>query len=82
MAGAWLANALRAILASFRRALRQGVRHGNWPVFSVGDLQRDEEFDFATQSGAYAYRRIRRQHEALMRESDRPLANDGFELFP
>ena len=80
---AWIAAVLWAILASFAQALRQGMRHGDWSAFSFRDLPSgDDELDFCTQSGRYAYRRIRRRHETLMRQSDHPIENRDLNLFP
>ena len=79
----WLVAALWAIAASFVQALWQGLRHGDWSAFSYCELPRnDDDFDFCTQSGAYAYRRIQRRHESLMRESDRLMENHDHHLIP
>ncbi len=72
MGAAWLAAVLWAIAASFVQAMWQGLRHGDWSAFTCCDLPgHDEDLDFATKTGKYAYLRIRADHEALMRESDR-----------
>ena len=67
----WLATVLWAIAASFVQALWQGLRHGDWSAFTCCDVaHNDEDLDWATKTGKYAYLRIRADHEALMRESD------------
>ena len=83
IAAAWLAAMLWAIAASFVEALRQGLRHGDWSAFFCWELPRnDDDLDFSTGTGAYAYRRIQRQHEALMRESHGPIESHGLDLVP
>ena len=67
----WLAAVLWAIAASFVQALWQGLRHGDWSAFTCCDVpHNDDDLDWATKTGKYAYLRIRADHEALMRESD------------
>ena len=79
----WLVAVLWAIVASFVQALWQGLRHGDWSEFSYCELPRnDDDLDFCTETGAYAYRRIQRQHESLMRESDRLIENHDHNLVP
>ena len=76
IAAAWLAAVLWTIAASFLQALRQGWRHGDGPVFqSVECPPSQDDFDFFTKSGAYLDLRIRADHEALMRDGDRFLAD-------
>ena len=77
----WLVAVLWTIGASLVQALWAGLRHGDWSAFvceaSPGCQalagHDDDDHDFATRSGSYAYRRIRDRHEALMREGDRCL---------
>ena len=73
---AWLAAVLWTIAASFVQALWQGLRHGDWSAFTCCDLPgNDEDLDWATKTGKYAYLRIRATHEDLMREGERFLAD-------
>ena len=68
----WLAAVLWTIAATFVQALWQGLRHGDWSSFTYRDLPRnDEDHDWATRSGQYAYLRVRADGEALMRDGDR-----------
>lgn len=72
----WLMAVLWAIAASFVQALWQGLRHGDRSAFSYCELPRnDDNFDFCTKTGRYAYLRIQADHETLMRESDRLIEN-------
>ena len=69
MGALWLAAVLWAIGASFVQALWQGLRHGDWSAFRTCDLPgNDDDFDFETRSGAFAFMRIRAGHESLMRD--------------
>ncbi len=78
-----LVAVLWAISASLIQALWQGMRHGDWSEFSYCELPRnDEDFDFTTESGTYAYRRIQRQHESLMRDGDQLIENHDHHLVP
>ena len=63
------------VAASLAQALRAGLRHGDWSAFSCADrpcesASRDDDHDWATRTGAFAYLRVRDRHEALMREGD------------
>ena len=70
----WIIAVIWTIVASFVHALRQGIRHGDWSAFKCGEIPRnDEDLDWATKTGRYAYLRIRARHEALMRAGDRCL---------
>lgn len=70
----WLVAVLWTIAASLVQALWAGFRHGDWSTFACQALTGDDDdHDFAMRSGTYAYRRIRDEHEALMREGDRYL---------
>ena len=77
----WLVAVLWTIAASLVQALRAGFRHGDWSAFACEASpgcqalagHDDDDHDFAMRSGSYAYRRIRDEHEALMREGDRYL---------
>ena len=74
MGALWLAAVLWAIAASFVQAMWQGLRHGDWSGFRSCDLPgHDDDFDFETRSGAFAFMRVRARHESLMREGDRLL---------
>ena len=73
---AWLAAVLWTIAATFVQALWQGLRHKDWSAFTCCDLPgNDEDLDWATKTGKFAYIRIRADHEALMRASDLFLAD-------
>ena len=70
----WIVAVIWTIVACFVHALRQGIRHGDWSAFMSGEiLQYDEDLDWSTKTGLYAYLRIRAHHESLMREGDRYL---------
>ena len=79
--GIWLVAVLWTIAASLVQALRAGFRYGDWSAFACEASpgcqalagHDDDDHDFAMRSGSYAYRRIRDEHEALMREGDRYL---------
>ena len=71
---AWLAAIIWTVAASFVQALCKGLRHRDWSAFTCeSHPPDDEQFDFETKSGQYAYRRIQAQNEALMREGERYL---------
>ena len=68
---AWLVAVLWTIAASFILALWQGLRRGDWSAFTRFELPPDDEnLDFETKTGRYAYRRIQARNEELMREGD------------
>lgn len=76
----WLVAVLWTIAATLVKSLWAGVRHGDWSAFGCDALPRcqplagdDDDHDFATRSGSYAYLRIRDEHEAMTREGDRYL---------
>ena len=70
----WVAVLFWTIGATFVQALWQGLRHGDWAAFTYCDWpSTDDDFDFETRSGEFAYLRIRAEHEALVREDDRVL---------
>ena len=72
----WLAAVLWTIAAAFVHALWQGLRHGDWSSFTYCDLPRnDEDHDWATRTGQYAYLRIRADGEALLRDDERFLTD-------
>ena len=71
-AALWFAALLWAIAASFVQALWQGLRQGDWSAFTCEDFPRDDEnFDWETKSGRFAYLRIQAEHEPLKRDGDR-----------
>ena len=77
----WIVAVIWTIVASFVHALRQGIRHGDWSAFMSGEISRnDEDLDYTTKTGRYAYLRIRARHEALMRDADRFLRDHGVDL--
>lgn len=68
----WIAAVLWAIAASFVQALWQGLRHGDWSAFASCELPRnDDDFDYTTRSGKFAFLRIQAERDALMRDGDR-----------
>jgi len=68
----WLAAAIWTVAASFVQALWNGLRHGDWTAFACEALPPDDEnLDFETKTGRYAYKRIQAHNEALMREGER-----------
>ncbi|MCZ0955125.1 MAG: hypothetical protein OXQ89_05555 [Rhodospirillaceae bacterium] len=70
----WLVAAVWMVAASFVQALLSGLRHGDWTAFRCESLPPDDEnLDFETKTGRYAYKRIQAHHEALMREGERDL---------
>ena len=78
----WLLAILWTVLASLAQALWQGVSRGDWSAFGACDCSpNDDDFDFFTKSGAYAYRRTQAEHEALMRDGDRFLKNHDQDHF-
>ena len=70
----WAAAVVWMVAASFVQALWTGLRHGDWSAFECDALPPDDEnYDFDTKSGRYAYKRIQAHNEALMREGERDL---------
>ena len=74
----WMAAIAWTVLASLASALRRGLRHGDWSAFGRHDLDRgrEDEIDWSTRTGAWAYLRIAEEHERLMRD-DGYLRNHG-----
>ena len=68
----WMAAVAWTVLASLAGALRRGFHHGDWSAFGRHDLDRgrEDEIDWSTRTGAYAYLRIAEEHERLMRDDD------------
>ena len=66
----WLAALAWAVLASLAGALGRGFRHGDWSAFGRYRLpdERDEELDFTTKTGMYAY--LRHEEDRLLHEDD------------
>ena len=54
---AWLAAVAWTVPASLAMALRRGIRHRDWSAFGRHELadRRDEEADWTTQTGMYAW---------------------------
>ena len=70
----WLAAVIWTVTASFVQALSKGLRHGDWSAFTCEVLPPDDEqFDFETKPGRYAYVRIQARNEELLRDGDRLL---------
>ena len=63
----WLAAVLWTVPASL--ALRRGFVHRDWSAFGDYELPdgREENFDWDTRSGEYAWMRVAGEHERLMR---------------
>ena len=70
----WIVAVIWTIVASFVHALWQALRHGDRSEFMCGEIPRnDENLDWSTRTGRYAFMRTRATHEALMRDGDRYL---------
>lgn len=70
----WIVAVIWTVAASFVHALWQALRNGDWSEFMCGEIPRnDENLDWSTRTGRYAFMRIRATHEALMRDGDRYL---------
>ena len=68
----WMVAVLWTVAASFVQALLSGLRHGDWSAFACEALPPDDEnLDFETKTGRYAYKRIQARNEELMRAGDR-----------
>ena len=78
------AAVLWTIASSFVQAVRQRLRCGDGSAFQPPECPpNQDDFDFFTKSGAYVDLRIRADHEALMRDGDRFLADhDHFHSLP
>ena len=68
----WLAGVSWTVLASLAGALRRGFRYRDWSAFGCHDLDRsrEDEIDWSTRTGAWAYLRIAEENERLMRDDD------------
>ena len=69
-AGAAASAALRGLRAALRRVRFSPHGGACAPGFRSPDLKGDDDHDYATRTGAYAYLRTLAEHEALMREGD------------
>ena len=70
----WLAAVIWTVAASFVQALWKGLRRGDWSAFSCEALAPDDEqFDWETKTGRYAFVRIQARNEELMSEGERLL---------
>ena len=69
VAAAWLAAGVWAFVSSLALAVRRGLRHGDWSAFGHCELPdgREEDLDWSTRTGRYAYLRVAEEHERLMR---------------
>ena len=65
----WLAAILWTVPSSLALALRRGFVHRDWSAFRDYELPdgREENFDWDTRSGEYAWMRVAEEHERLMR---------------
>ena len=78
----WLLTIACTVIASHIQAVMQGIRHGDWTTYDDGrDAGRDEDFDYFTRTGEFAWLRIRADNEALVREDERFL-HDHDRLHP
>ena len=70
LAPLWLAALAWTVVASLGMALGRGVRHRDWSAFRRVRLPdgRDERIDWISKTGAYAYLRIRDEHERWVRD--------------
>ena len=76
----WLLAIVCTVLASLIQAVMQGIHDG--ATFDEGrDAGRDEDFDYFTRTGEFAWLRIRADNEALVREDERFL-HDHDHLHP
>ena len=68
----WMAAIAWTVFASLAGALRRGIVHRDWSAFGGHDLDRgrEDEIDWSTKTGAWAYLRIAEEHERLMRDDD------------
>ena len=75
--GVWAFALAWTVVASLGQALWLGFRKGDWSCFRAPceDRSRQENFDWATKSGAFAWMRVRDRHQDLMRDGDCFLAN-------
>ena len=65
----WLAAVLWTVPASLALALRRGFVHRDWSAFGDYELPDggEENFDWDTRSGEYAWMRVAEEHERPMR---------------
>jgi len=65
----WLAAVLWTVPSSLALALRRGLVHRDWSAFRDCEPPdgREENFDWDTRSGEYAWMRLAEEHERLMR---------------
>ena len=65
----WMAAIAWTALAAIAATLWQGLRHRDWSPFRRHWLPHgsDDNFDWGTKTGAYAYHRIHDENERLMR---------------
>ncbi len=65
----WLIAILWTVPASLAVALRRGLVYRDWSAFGDYELPdgREENFDWDTRSGEYAWMRVAEEHERLMR---------------
>ena len=65
----WMAGILWMVPSSLAAALWRGFRRRDWSAFGGYrlDCGRDENFDWDTRSGEYAWMAVAEEHERLMR---------------
>ena len=65
----WMAAIAWTTVASLACALWQGFRHRDWSPFRRYRLPDggDDNFDWSTKTGRYAYLRVQEEHQRLMR---------------
>ena len=71
--GVWAFALAWTVVASLGQALWLGFRKSDRSCFHAPCEQRSrqENFDFTTKSGAFAWMRVQDRHEDLMRDGDR-----------
>ena len=69
----WAFALVWTVVASLGQALWLGFRKSDWSCFHAPceERSRQENFDFTTKSGAFAWMRVQDRHEDLMRDGDR-----------
>lgn len=79
----WLLAIACTVIASFVQAIMQGFRQGDEAPFDDGHgAGRDEDFDYFTRTGEFAWLRIQADHEALLREGERFLQDHNQHTVP
>ena len=74
----WAFALVWTVLASLGHALWLGFGRGDWSCFRApcDERSRQEDFDWTTKTGSFAWMSVRDQHEDLMRDGDRLLHSE------